>query len=96
MNGFHPTSTAFDVALIPFLENELTRATNPVKLYEYLAAGKPVVSTYLPELETVAAGLTLVARTPEDFEQAIERSLQQQDPVKSKPECNLRDPIHGK
>lgn len=70
----------FDVALIPFLENELTRATNPVKLYEYLAAGKPVVSTYLPELETVAAGLTLVARTPEDFEQAIERSLQQQGP----------------
>lgn len=70
----------FDVALIPFLENELTRATNPVKLYEYLAAGKPVVSTYLPELETVAGGLTLVARTPEDFEHAIERSLQQQDP----------------
>jgi GT2 family glycosyltransferase len=39
-----------DVCLIPFLVNELTLATNPVKVYEYLAAGKPVVATELPEL----------------------------------------------
>jgi len=41
----------FDVALIPFRLNALTRAANPVKFYEYLAAGKPVVSSCLPELE---------------------------------------------
>ncbi|MEI0737573.1 glycosyltransferase [Paenibacillus sp. JTLBN-2024] len=70
----------FDAAIIPFLQNELTKATNPVKLYEYLAAGKPVVSTALPELETVAAGLTVIARTPEAFEQAVERSLRQNTP----------------
>jgi len=70
----------FDAAIIPFLQNELTRATNPVKLYEYLAAGKPVISTALPELETVAAGLTVIARTPADFEQALERSLRQNTP----------------
>lgn len=70
----------FDAAIIPFLQNELTKATNPVKLYEYLAAGKPVVSTALPELETVAAGLTVIARTPEAFEQAVERSLRQNNP----------------
>ena len=35
----------FDVACIPFLRNSLTEATNPVKFYEYLSAGKPVVST---------------------------------------------------
>ncbi|MBM3862117.1 MAG: glycosyltransferase [Verrucomicrobia bacterium] len=40
-----------DVCMIPFLENKLTRCTNPVKVYEYLAAGKPVVATALPELE---------------------------------------------
>ncbi|MCB9913676.1 MAG: glycosyltransferase [Planctomycetes bacterium] len=40
----------FDVCLIPFLVNELTRATNPVKVYEYLASGKPVVTTDLPEI----------------------------------------------
>lgn len=41
----------FDVALIPFLLTPLTSATNPVKFYEYLAAGKPVVATPLPELQ---------------------------------------------
>ncbi|MDA8335183.1 MAG: glycosyltransferase [Peptococcaceae bacterium] len=41
---------AFAVAVIPFALNDLTRAVNPVKLYEYLAAGVPVVSTALPEV----------------------------------------------
>lgn len=41
----------FDVALIPFKLVPIIQATNPVKFYEYLSAGKPVVSTALPELE---------------------------------------------
>ncbi len=41
----------FDVALIPFRLIPIIQATNPVKFYEYLSAGKPVVSTALPELE---------------------------------------------
>jgi GT2 family glycosyltransferase/glycosyltransferase involved in cell wall biosynthesis len=41
---------AFDVCTIPFVIDELTLATNPVKAYEYLAAGKPVVATAMPEL----------------------------------------------
>ncbi len=41
---------AFDVALLPFRVIELTLATNPVKVYEYLSAGKPVVSVNLPEI----------------------------------------------
>ncbi|WP_010192873.1 glycosyltransferase [Bacillus sp. m3-13] len=39
----------FSVCLIPFKVNSITLATNPVKMYEYLATGKPVVSTNLPE-----------------------------------------------
>ena len=42
---------SFDVAMIPFRLTELTRCTNPVKVYEYLAAGKPVVATALPEMQ---------------------------------------------
>src|SRR5207253_7900239 len=42
---------AFDVALMPFKVNELTLASNPLKVREYLAAGLPVVSTALPEVE---------------------------------------------
>lgn len=42
---------AADVCLIPLLKNELTRFLNPNKLYEYFAAGKPVVSVALsPDL----------------------------------------------
>lgn len=41
----------FDVAIIPFLENEITKATSPVKLFEYMALGKPIVTTYLPECQ---------------------------------------------
>lgn len=40
----------FQVGLIPFKRNRLTLSTNPVKLYEYLASGLPVVSVDLPEI----------------------------------------------
>ena len=41
---------AFDLCILPFQVIPLTLATNPVKVYEYLAAGKPVVSVDLPEM----------------------------------------------
>lgn len=65
----------FQVALIPFKKNELTLATNPVKLYEYLAAGKPVISTELPEVRTVAGNIVTIADTEVQFEEAIEAAL---------------------
>jgi polysaccharide pyruvyl transferase CsaB len=40
----------FDVCLIPFKLTPIIQSTNPVKFYEYLSAGKPVVATLLPEL----------------------------------------------
>ena len=39
---------AFDIAILPFVMNELTLAANPLKLREYLAAGLPVVASPLP------------------------------------------------
>lgn len=42
---------AFDLAILPFVMNELTIAANPLKLREYLAAGLPVVSSAIPEAE---------------------------------------------
>lgn len=44
----------FDICLNPFRINELTVGVNPIKLYEYLAAGKEVVSTDLPEVRAFA------------------------------------------
>ncbi|WP_053365011.1 glycosyltransferase [Bacillus sp. FJAT-27245] len=40
----------FDVAIIPFKMTDMIKATNPIKFFEYLSAGKPVVSAPLPEL----------------------------------------------
>ena len=45
---------AFDVCILPRVVNPLTRAMNPVKLYEYLSAGRPVVATNLPEIQEMA------------------------------------------
>ncbi|PWW02768.1 GT2 family glycosyltransferase [Paenibacillus cellulosilyticus] len=67
----------FDVCVIPFLLNPLTLATNPVKVYEYLAAGKPVIATRLPELEAMD-GLVVIADTYLQFEEAIQMALEDQ------------------
>ncbi|GGC87406.1 hypothetical protein GCM10011396_38310 [Undibacterium terreum] len=44
---------SFDICILPFLVNDLTLATNPVKVYEYLCVGKPIVSVDLPELSSM-------------------------------------------
>jgi len=45
---------AFDVGIIPYVENDWTRAVDPLKLLEYLAAGVPVVASPLPEVAKYA------------------------------------------
>jgi glycosyltransferase involved in cell wall biosynthesis len=61
-----------DVALIPFLDNDHTRGSSPLKLWEYLAAGLPVVATPLPSLADLAQpGLVSLARGPEAFAAAV-------------------------
>ena len=64
----------FDVALLPFRVIDLTMATNPVKVYEYLAAGKPVVAVDVPEMAQFD-GLVRVARDHEDFVAAVAAAL---------------------
>ena len=63
----------FDVALMPFRVNQLTLAANPLKVREYLAAGLPVVSTAIPEVERIA--LCRIGRGTERFLQEIEAAL---------------------
>lgn len=54
----------FDVCIIPFKTNKLTKACNPVKLYEYLSAGKPVITTDLDECKVRGVNYT---KTYEEF-----------------------------
>jgi glycosyltransferase involved in cell wall biosynthesis len=65
---------AFDVAILPFVVNDLTVAANPLKLREYLAAGLPVVATPLPEVLKLGA-LVRMARTPGEFLNQVEALL---------------------
>lgn len=68
----------FDVCLIPYLQNAYTATVVPVKLNEYLAMGKPVISTALPvvcEFNSQHQTLTTVSNEPSAFLSAIETAL---------------------
>lgn len=73
----------FDVALIPFPISEVTLNANPLKAREYLAAGLPVVSSKIPEVEVL--GACGIGHNADEFIQRIEEALQQPgpDPVRS-------------
>lgn len=63
----------FDVCTIPFKVIPLTLATNPVKFYEYLSSGKPIVSIELPELLSYQEDCYL-ACNPDEFLAQLERA----------------------
>jgi glycosyltransferase involved in cell wall biosynthesis len=65
---------AFDVGLIPYVSNAYTRSCFPLKLYEYLAAGKPVVASGLPELAGMEPDVALTDG-PDAFVRAVEDAL---------------------
>jgi Glycosyltransferase len=66
----------FDVCMIPFRRNELTLNTNPIKMYEYLAAGKAVVSTDLPEVRRYN-GVIRIAGDYTEFITKVEEAIQE-------------------
>ena len=65
---------SFDVCILPFRKIPLTMATNPVKVYEYLSSGKPVVAVSLPELESLD-NLVILARNYDEFILGISKAL---------------------
>lgn len=67
----------WDVALLPFARNESTRFISPTKTPEYLAAGKPVVSTSIQDVVHPYGerGLVQIADTVPEFVAAIETCL---------------------
>jgi len=69
----------FDVAIMPWNQTEWIRKCNPIKLKEYLALGKPIVSTPFPELHGYE-GLVYTACTPEEFAARIRQALAEDGP----------------
>ena len=65
----------FDVCMIPFRLNQLTLKVNPTKLLEYMAAGKPVVSTAIPDMMRFYGDVIDIARNKDEFIVAVENTL---------------------
>ena len=70
----------FDACVIPFKINSITEATDPVKLYEYLSGGKPVVSVKLPELGSYSDHL-YIAESATDFANKLDQAVSESDPL---------------
>ena len=70
--------SGWDVALMPFAMNELTQFISPTKTPEYLAGGKPVVSTPIKDVVRHYGQLegVKIASTPEEFVAACEEALE--------------------
>jgi UDP-galactopyranose mutase len=72
--------SGFDVALMPFAHNDATRYLSPTKTPEYLAGGKPVVSTPVPDVVATYGEIVHLAQTPEAFADACEAAASHPDP----------------
>ncbi|NUQ39546.1 MAG: glycosyltransferase [Caldilineales bacterium] len=70
---------ACDLCLIPYKRNEWTRHISPLKLYEYLATGLPILSTDIPAARAFA-GLIWLADSAEAFIAALPAALQADSP----------------
>jgi glycosyltransferase involved in cell wall biosynthesis len=64
----------FDICIIPYKINEYTKNVFPIKFFEFLATGKPVVTTALPALLQYGS-IVNISQTYEEFLDAIEQSL---------------------
>lgn len=73
---------AFDVGLIPFRLTPATLQLHPVKTLEYLAAGIPVVSTALPDVEHFYSGIVDVAHSRHEFIELVGKRLDRVDPTR--------------
>jgi glycosyltransferase involved in cell wall biosynthesis len=65
----------FDVCLMPFALNEATEYINPTKTLEYMAAGKPIVSTAISDVVHNFTPVVAVARSPEEFVAAVRAAI---------------------
>jgi glycosyltransferase involved in cell wall biosynthesis len=65
----------FDIATMPFALNEATRSISPTKTPEYLAGGKPVISTSVPDVITAYKNIICIADGVDGWIDALEELL---------------------
>lgn len=74
---------SFDVCLNAFRENRLSKDVSPLKFYEYLATGKPIVSTRVPLQVADYSDVVYIAKNVEDFVVKCGEALVEADPEKA-------------
>lgn len=70
---------AFDLCLMPFALNEATEFINPTKALEYMATGRQIISTAVPDVVDDFGSVVSIARTAEEFVLLCEKALDQPD-----------------
>lgn len=71
-----------DVLTIPFVINDITLATSPVKVFEYMAMEKPIVTTDLPECRKYKS--VLISKTHDEFIKNLEKAIEKANDPKYK------------
>lgn len=69
-----------DVCIIPFCLTEHTKYCQPTRLYEHLAAGKPIVATDFPAAREIEQGFVKIGKNKEEFVRLIEESFVENNP----------------
>lgn len=67
----------FDVSLIPFVKNEITNSTSPIKLFEYMALGKPIVTTNIDECKKYKS--SIVSYSNDEFIENVDNAIDLRD-----------------
>ncbi|MEM6963897.1 MAG: glycosyltransferase [Bacteroidota bacterium] len=73
-----------DVAIIPFLLNTLTKSIYPLKINEYLAAGRAVIATNFSEDIRTFAEVIHIAKSEDEFVHLVDQAIAEQTPEKVK------------
>ena len=69
-----------NVLIIPFKINDITKSTSPVKIFEYMALNKPIVTTNMNECRKYKS--VIIAKNKNDFEKCIKEALSKQNDKK--------------
>lgn len=68
----------FDVCLVPFRKTDELNSISPLKIFEYIAAGRPVVATNYPEIHELS-NVVYLSDSPDDFIKNIKRALSEKN-----------------
>ena len=77
-------ASRFSVCTIPFKVNNITKSTSPVKLFEYMAIQKPIVTTEMDECKKYKS--VMIAKNKEEFVKLVDKAIGLSDNVEYKKE----------